>query len=110
MIRHMPCGWEHQEEAGPHPDHMLLMLSSRRPPQPWAEKAPWRPKGSQVKDVLPRRPTQPHTLAEMCARTREDPEIQGKWAGSQARQGDWPKEETPTGVTSCHRATQGPSL
>ena len=50
------------------------------------------------------------TLAEMCARTREDPEIQGKWAGSQARQGDWPKEETPAGVTSCHRATQGPSL
>ena len=35
------------------------------------------------------------TLAEMCARAREDPAIQGKWAGSQACQGDWPKEETP---------------
>lgn len=35
------------------------------------------------------------TLAEMRACTREDPEMQGKWAGSQARRGDWPNEEMP---------------
>ena len=48
------------------------------------------------------------TLAEMCARTWEDPEIQGKGAGSQACQGDWPKEETPQRSDwRCHRGQPG---